>query len=103
MGKDEPLRDPDELADLNRVHQVLPGLGEPRVVRLAEGSPAINRTLAQLNLRGRTGATVLVITRKGEPVVVPTGREVLRAGDMLALAGAEESVSAAVRVLGGGE
>jgi CPA2 family monovalent cation:H+ antiporter-2 len=101
MGKDEPSRDTDGLGEMHRVHQVLPGLGEPRVVRLAEGSPAINRTLAQLNLRGRTGATVLVITRSGEPVVVPTGREVLRAGDMLALAGAEESVEAAMRVLNG--
>jgi len=101
MAKEEPGQDAVTGSGLDRVHQMLPGLGEPIVVRLTEASPAINRTLAQLNLRGLTGATVLAITRAGGPVVVPTGREVLRAGDRLALAGAEDSVAAAVELLNG--
>jgi len=101
MAKEEPGQDAVTGSGLDRVHQMLPGLGEPIVVRLTEASPAINRTLAQLNLRGLTGATVLAIMRAGEPVVVPTGREILRAGDRLALAGAEDSVAAAVEMLNG--
>jgi len=101
MAKEEPGQDAVTGSGLDRVHQMLPGLGEPIVVRLTEASPAINRTLAQLNLRGLTGATVLAIMRAGEPVVVPTGREILRAGDRLALAGAEDSVAAAVELLNG--
>jgi CPA2 family monovalent cation:H+ antiporter-2 len=80
---------------------VLPGLGEPQAVRLTEQSPAVDRTLAQLNLRGLTGATVLAITRGNQPIIVPTGREILRAGDTLALAGAEDAIAAAVRALNG--
>jgi CPA2 family monovalent cation:H+ antiporter-2 len=44
---------------------MLPGLGEPEPVRLTVGSPAIGRSLRALDLRGRTGATVLAITRPG--------------------------------------
>jgi CPA2 family monovalent cation:H+ antiporter-2 len=62
----------------------------------------VDRTLAELNIRGKTGATILAITRRGESgakVLVPSGKEVLRAGDVLALAGSQDSVSAAVELL----
>ena len=49
---------------LERVHELLPGLGELASVRLDPGSPAIGKTLAQLKLRGRTGASVLALTRR---------------------------------------
>jgi CPA2 family monovalent cation:H+ antiporter-2 len=75
-------------------------------VRIAVNSPAVDRTLAELNIRGITGATVLAITRNehrtpGEPmklVEVPSGRERLHVGDILALAGSHEAIRAA-RVL----
>jgi CPA2 family monovalent cation:H+ antiporter-2 len=59
----------------------------------------VHRTLAELNLRGLTGATVLAITRHGEPVMIPTGHEVLRDGDVLAIAGSHEAITAAVNLL----
>src|SRR5262249_24093384 len=43
------------------IQGVLPGTGEPVPFRLAASSPAVRRTLAQLNLRGLSGATVLAI------------------------------------------
>ena len=55
-------------------------------------SPAVGRTLAELDLRGLTGATVLAITRGEQGVVVPTAHEVLPAGDVLALAGTHDAV-----------
>lgn len=81
------------------VSELLPGLGEPVGVRLDPASPAVGKTLAQLNVRGLTGATVLAIIR-GADVILPTGEEVLGAGDVLALAGTHEAVEAAKTLLG---
>jgi len=81
--------------------QLLPGLGEPTAVRLEAHHPAVGKTLVQLNLRGLTGATVLAISREGETVQVPTAQNVLRAGDLLALAGTEEAIAAAKSALTG--
>ncbi len=80
---------------LDRIHQVLPGLGTLTAVRLEAGSPAIGKTLKQLNLRGRTGATVLAVTRSEGGVIVPTAQELLREGDVLGLAGTQEAIVAA--------
>lgn len=80
---------------LEHVHQLLPGLGALAALRLDPGSAAIGRTLAQLNLRGRTGATVLAITRTEGGVLVPTAEELLRAGDLLAVAGTHDAIEAA--------
>ncbi len=86
-------------SSLGRVRELLPGLGEPTPLRIEAGSPAVGRSLAELNLRGATGATVLVITRGGQGIVVPTAEEVLRAGDVLALAGTHEAIDAARALL----
>lgn len=89
----------DEQNVIASVHHMLPGLGDPVSVRLWSNSPGVHRTLAQLNLRGLTGATVLAITRQGQPVMIPTGHEVLHDGDVLAIAGSHESIAAAVQLL----
>jgi len=81
---------------------LFPGLGFPVPVVLAPGSPAIGKTLAGINLRGRTGATVLAIRRGEQGLLVPTGRELLQAGDVLALAGTHDSVDAARALLSDG-
>ncbi|OJH34311.1 cation:proton antiporter [Cystobacter ferrugineus] len=86
---------------LDTLHAILPGLGEPTPVRLESGSPAVGRTLAELNLRGMTGATVLAIRRGEDKVVVPTADEQLREGDVLALAGTHEAIDSARAVLSG--
>jgi CPA2 family monovalent cation:H+ antiporter-2 len=85
--------------DLGPVRTLLPGLGDLTPVTLDGDSPAVGKTLAELNLRGLTGATVIAITRGDEGVVWPTGHEKLRAGDVLALTGTEESIDAARRHL----
>ncbi|ATB36499.1 Potassium/proton Antiporter RosB [Cystobacter fuscus] len=86
---------------LDTLHAILPGLGEPTPVRLESGSAAVGRTLAELNLRGMTGATVLAIRRGEDKVVVPTADEQLREGDVLALAGTHEAIDSARAVLSG--
>jgi CPA2 family monovalent cation:H+ antiporter-2 len=86
---------------LEKLHPVLPGLGEPTSIQLESTSPAVGRTLAELNLRGMTGATVLAIRRGEAGVVIPTAREQLQPGDVLALAGTHEAIDAARAVLTG--
>jgi len=87
---------------MEHVSAALPGLGEPTPVVLRESSHAVGRTLAELNLRGLTGATILAISRpsaSGEEQLVPTGRDRLRAGDVLALAGSNDAVANARELL----
>jgi CPA2 family monovalent cation:H+ antiporter-2 len=77
----------------------MPGLGVPVPVRLDEASVAVGKTLAQLNLRGITGASVLAIARGEGGVIVPMASEVLRSGDVLALAGTRDAIAAATDLL----
>ena len=84
---------------LEHLHQLLPGLGALAAARLDPSSAAVGKTLAHLNLRGRTGATVLAVTRAEGGVIIPTADEVLRAGDVLALAGSRDAIEAARTIL----
>ncbi len=79
---------------------VLPGIGEPTVMALAADAMCIGRSLKELDLRGLTGATVLAIERSPTEVVFPAANEILRAHDLLVLAGTHEAVSAACAILG---
>lgn len=81
------------------VRQLLPGLGAPVTLRLEASDAAVGKTLAQTNLRGLTGASVLAIARGADGAVVPTASEVLRAGDVLALAGTSEAIRLATAAL----
>jgi len=94
-----PAQD-DAESDLRALHKLLPGLGEPRPIRVRADSAAVGRSLADLNLRGLTGATVLAIIREPEGVLIPTGREIVRAGDVLAVAGTLDAITGAIEVLG---
>jgi CPA2 family monovalent cation:H+ antiporter-2 len=77
------------------VDQLLPGLGPISALTVEAGSPAADRTLAELNLRARTGATVVAVARGDEHIVTPSGEEILRVGDVLAVTGSSESIAAA--------
>ena len=86
-------------AKLDDVNRIITGLGSPVSIELQPGSSAVGRTLAEIKLRGLTGATILAIEREGESVVVPAGNERLRAGDVLAVAGTHMAVEAARELL----
>ncbi len=85
--------------ELSEVEQLLPGLGALTAVRLTSSSPAVGLTLAELNLRALTGASVLAITRADGPVIAPTAKETLQAGDVLALTGTQDAIEAARKEL----
>ena len=84
---------------LQRAYHLVPGLGDPVPVRIDESSPVAGMTLADLGLRGRTGATIIAISRGADVVLVPDGHEVLKPGDVVALAGTREAIEAAKELL----
>jgi monovalent cation:H+ antiporter-2, CPA2 family len=83
---------------LEDVNAVLPGLGEPVAIRVVPESIAVGRSLGQLNLRGATGATVLAIKRGSKQIPTPLGREVIEAGDLVAVAGAHDALAIALEI-----
>lgn len=87
---------------IQRAYELLPGLGAPVSVTLAPADHAVGRALAELELRGRTGATIIAISRGEDVVLVPDGHEELRAGDVVALAGTSEAIEAAKALLARG-
>jgi CPA2 family monovalent cation:H+ antiporter-2 len=89
---------------LEEVQRMLPGLGTLVPVRVGAASAAAGRTLAELNLRGRTGASAVALRRSGgdEHIVFPTAKVVLHEGDLLALSGSHDAIAEAVRLLESG-
>jgi CPA2 family monovalent cation:H+ antiporter-2 len=81
------------------IDTILPGFGGLVSVVLADASPAVGQSLAQLDLRARTGATVLAIGRVEHGLASPAPDEALRAGDTLALAGSDDAIIAARAML----
>jgi len=78
---------------------MLPGIGAPTPYRVAASDSAAGRTLAELALRGRTGASVLGLSRAGVGITAPEKHERLMVGDTLVLVGTREAVDAAIRLL----
>src|SRR3954463_1962882 len=89
MASSESASDDSKMLD--DVNAILPGLGEPVAIRVSPRSVAVGKSLAQLNLRGATGATVLAIKRGDKQIPTPLGREVINSADVLAVAGAQDS------------
>ena len=84
---------------LEQVEKLLPGIGSLSAFRVEAGGPADKHTLADLNLRGLTGATVVAVSRGDRPLIYPSGRVQLEAGDVLALSGTKEAIAAATERL----
>ena len=95
------MRQPQEEAALDQVETVLPGFGGVESGTIAASSLTIGRSLAELDLRAKTGATVLAIARGADAgMATPSPTEPLLAGDVLALAGSDEAIAAARALFG---
>jgi CPA2 family monovalent cation:H+ antiporter-2 len=79
-------------AAMQKMQDMLPGLGEPVAMTVAAESTAAGRTLAELDMRGMTGATVLALLRGGKRHVSPRGDTRLEQGDVIAVAGTHDAV-----------
>ncbi|MFN2433232.1 MAG: cation:proton antiporter regulatory subunit [Gemmatimonadota bacterium] len=63
-----------------------------RWVRVQPASPLVGRTLRQLEIRRRTGASVIAIAREGSHVPNPSPDEAFAAGDTVIVIGREDQV-----------
>lgn len=94
----EMLRSPNPPPDKTEdVRSALSAAGA-ETVRIPEGSPVIGRDLAQLDLRGQTGATIIAVVRGEETIVSPGADFKLKALDTAVLLGASESIEKAVEL-----
>jgi len=66
---------------------------------LAPESPAVGRTLHQLDLRGRTRALVIAVVREGTHYLSPEPDFEFRPGDILVLVGDHAALAAALPAL----
>ena len=71
-------------------------------LRLEAGSPLVGQTLAEADLRARTGASVVAILRDKQLMANPKSMTVFAAGDRVALIGDKEQIEQAEALLGEG-
>ncbi len=68
---------------------------------VSEQSPIVGQTLAEANIRARTGASVIALIRNQQLIANPKSSTVFQAGDLLGLIGDREQIAAAEQLLSG--
>lgn len=85
---------------LNRIDKYLAeGLIENYYVE--EGNENAGKTLGEINLRARCGATVIAIIRDGKMLANPSAKDKIESKDILALYGNHDSIDKAIKILDG--
>jgi CPA2 family monovalent cation:H+ antiporter-2 len=69
------------------------------VFLILEASPAVGKSLRELDLRSRSGATVVVVVREGKSFTDASPDFTLAAGDMLVLVGSHKALDDAGEIL----
>ena len=72
---------------------------EVETCRIEEDSPAAGKTLVQLAVRPRTGASIIAWTRGGVTESNPSGKTKLLAGDIIVLLGSRDQIRRAMGVI----
>ena len=70
---------------------------------IARHSPLAGQTLAEANIRSRTGASVVALIRDQQLIANPKSMTVFEAGDRIGVIGENEQIEAAQRLAGGVE
>jgi CPA2 family monovalent cation:H+ antiporter-2 len=96
---DVAITTPDEHRVLKELVAAAEGI-ELTWVKLEAGSPLVGQTLAGADLRARTGASVIALSREGKFMANPKSQTVFEAGDRVGLIGGPEQLEAALRVIG---
>jgi monovalent cation:H+ antiporter-2, CPA2 family len=68
-------------------------------IPVTEGSPLVDVSLSEANLRARTGTSVVALYRGGRVVPNPKSQTVFQVGDRLGLIGEQEHIRAAEQVI----
>ena len=97
----ETFAQPADAPLLKEAPSLPPLLREARLetVEILGGAEATGKMIAELQLRTRTGASVVGIERHGTSIVNPNPGEELETGDQLLLIGSEEQLQAAKELL----
>jgi CPA2 family monovalent cation:H+ antiporter-2 len=95
----EMLRSPSiqrvEMANLNAALHA----ASTENIKLNEKSPVIGKTLGELDLRGKTGVTLIAVVRGDDTKIGPGANYKLQEGDILILFGKPEKIEHAIKVL----
>lgn len=84
-----------KMANLNAALQA----AATETFKLDEDSPVAGKSLAELDLRNTTGATLIAVLRNGTTEINPGADYKLREGDILVLLGASEKIEEAIKIL----
>ena len=93
------LRGPSMRGEVSQALLDVLAAGTTDLYRLEGGSPAVGRTLHELELRKRSGATVIAVVRDGKPLPNPDAELRLEAGDTLVLVGSHREIERAFELL----
>jgi CPA2 family monovalent cation:H+ antiporter-2 len=99
LGETLATRAVDPTEQRLSVPSSLPGLDDVTLFKVEPGE-VVGKTLAELDLRARTGATVVAVRRASGSLTLPSGTQRVELGDVLALAGTDEAITDAKALLG---
>lgn len=85
-------------ASLERLRQLLAGSIVENFL-LLENSPGAGKTLAQLDLRNKTGATIIAVVREHQTTANPAADFALAAGDLLVVMGSHRALENVAELL----
>jgi CPA2 family monovalent cation:H+ antiporter-2 len=95
----EMLRSPSlqrvEMANLNAALHA----ATTENIKLNEDSPVVGKTLGELDLRGKTGATLIAVVRGEDTKIGPGASYKLQQDDVLILFGTSEKIGQAIKIL----
>jgi CPA2 family monovalent cation:H+ antiporter-2 len=95
----EMLRSPSiQRVEMSNLNQALHAAATQNV-KLSQASPVVGKTLGELNLRGKTGATLIAVVRGDDTKIGPGANYKLEASDVLILFGKPESIERAIKLL----
>ncbi len=66
---------------------------------MPEGSPAVGKLIAELQIRTKTGGSIVGIERNGQNIINPGGDEELQTGDKVLLLGSSPQLKASEALL----
>ena len=93
------LRSPSGPAEPIQDVRVALNAAGAETINLPADSPAMDKNLAEIDLRGRTGATLIAVVRNGETQVSPGAKFKFQPGDTAVLFGSPEAIEKAVQFL----
>lgn len=93
----EPSAEENDLATQGKALQLAEL--DYELIHIEEGSPAVGKSLAELDVRVRSGATIIAVRRADGVTNLPTGHDRLHAQDDVAVSGSKEAIERAREIL----